>query len=434
MKKKKILSVVLSAFLATGTVVPCFGATTQEKITDAKEQNAQTQSTLEETREKIQDLESKKGESETYLAELNGQLEELKDNLQQIQTDYDQKQEELVTLQQELEEAKQDEQEQYESMKVRIRYMYEKSTNSYLSLLFESDSIAEFLNQADYIAKITEYDRDMLEQYTQTKEEIAAKEEQVSQEKDEIEALRQESVLQQEAVEELVESTYNQIRTYQEELAGAQSQESQLLTEIEQQNEEINSLLRQAKDKQRAKRSAAKKAAQEAAAKEAQEEAARQAAEKAQQDAADAAAEETKGSSSQDSSSQNAASGSSSSSQKQETGTSSQENTSSDSSTQSSADTSQGKYLGRFKLTAYCTCSICCGSWAGGGTASGTTPTPGRTIAMGGVPFGTKLMINGTVYTVEDRGTAYGHVDILMGSHSQALQFGLQYADVYLVS
>ena len=56
------------------------------------------------------------------------------------------------------------------------------------------------------------------------------------------------------------------------------------------------------------------------------------------------------------------------------------------------------------------------------------------TIAMGGVPFGTKLMINGTVYTVEDRGTAYGHVDILMGSHSQALQFGLQYADVYLVS
>ena len=213
MKKKKILSVVLSAFLATGTVVPCFGATTQEKITDAKEQNAQTQSTLEETREKIQDLESKKGESETYLAELNGQLEELKDNLQQIQTDYDQKQEELVTLQQELEEAKQDEQEQYESMKVRIRYMYEKSTNSYLSLLFESDSIAEFLNQADYIAKITEYDRDMLEQYTQTKEEIAAKEEQVSQEKDEIEALRQESVLQQEAVEELVESTYNQIRT-----------------------------------------------------------------------------------------------------------------------------------------------------------------------------------------------------------------------------
>ena len=96
-------------------------------------------------------------------------------------------------------------------------------------------------------------------------------------------------------------------------------------------------------------------------------------------------------------------------------------------------DTSQGKYLGRFKLTAYCNCPICCGKWSGGGTASGTTPTPGRTIAMAGVPFGTKLSINGQIYTVEDRGTAYGHVDIFMGSHSQALSFGMKYADVYQV-
>ena len=70
-------------------------------------------------------------------------------------------------------------------------------------------------------------------------------------------------------MEELVESTYNQIRTYQEELAGAQSQESQLLTEIEQQNEEINSLLRQAKEEEAAAQLAAQKAAEEKAAQEA---------------------------------------------------------------------------------------------------------------------------------------------------------------------
>ena len=50
---------------------------------------------------------------------------------------------------------------------------------------------------------------------------------------------------------------------------------------------------------------------------------------------------------------------------------------------------------------------------------------------MGGVPFGTQLLINGVVYTVEDRGTPYGHVDIFFDSHSEALNFGLQYADVY---
>ena len=50
---------------------------------------------------------------------------------------------------------------------------------------------------------------------------------------------------------------------------------------------------------------------------------------------------------------------------------------------------------------------------------------------MAGVPFGTQLLINGNVYTVEDLGTPYGHVDIYCGSHEEALSFGLQSAEVY---
>ena len=91
---------------------------------------------------------------------------------------------------------------------------------------------------------------------------------------------------------------------------------------------------------------------------------------------------------------------------------------------------SSGTYLGNFKLTAYCNCAQCCGT-AGNATASGVYPTSGHTVAMGGIPFGTQLLINGQVYTVEDRGTPYGHVDIFFDSHSEALAFGVQYADVY---
>lgn len=92
-----------------------------------------------------------------------------------------------------------------------------------------------------------------------------------------------------------------------------------------------------------------------------------------------------------------------------------------------------GELLGNFKLTAYCNCALCCGQWADGATASGTVPTEGRTVAMGGIPFGTKLVINGYVYTVEDRGTPYGHVDIFMNSHDDCNAFGVGYADVYLL-
>lgn len=91
------------------------------------------------------------------------------------------------------------------------------------------------------------------------------------------------------------------------------------------------------------------------------------------------------------------------------------------------------EYLGTFTLTAYCNCASCCGT-AGNATASGVMPTSGHTVAMGGIDFGTKLLINGTVYTVEDRGTPYGHVDIYMDSHDAALQFGMGSAEVYLVN
>lgn len=98
-----------------------------------------------------------------------------------------------------------------------------------------------------------------------------------------------------------------------------------------------------------------------------------------------------------------------------------------------SEEKQKDRYLGKFKITAYCSCSSCCGQWSGGPTASGTYPVTGRTIAMGGVPFGTKLMINGHIYIVEDRGTPYGHVDIYFDSHEKACDFGLKYANVYRV-
>lgn len=422
MRRKRITSLVLSVCLIVGSAVQGGAATTQEKISNAKAQQQANQSSLQQTQEKIQELESKKGESETYLADLNTQLNDLRSSLEKLQNDYDAKQEELTQLQSDLEDAKADEAQQYEAMKLRIRYMYENSASNYMNLLFESGSISDFLNQAENISQMSKYDRDMLDTYKETKEAIQTKEEQVAQEKEDIMALQQESADKQAAVEELVEATYQQIREYQEDIQSQQTAENDLLTKISSQEDAINDLLRQAKEEEAAARlaaqqAAAEKAAQEAAAKEAAEEAAAKKA--AQQKAAQQAASATE-------KKQNTTSTS--------TTTNTTTSKSDSSTTDTTIDTSKGKYLGRFKLTAYCSCSICCGKWSGGGTASGTTPTPGRTIAMAGVPFGTKLSINGQIYTVEDRGTAYGHVDIFMGSHSEALSFGMRYADVYQVS
>lgn len=78
-------------------------------------------------------------------------------------------------------------------------------------------------------------------------------------------------------------------------------------------------------------------------------------------------------------------------------------------------------------LTAYCSCPICCGQWSQYGlTASGTTPKASHTIAHESLPFGTKVLINQQIYTVEDRGVFGDSVDIYFDTHEQALEFGRQ--------
>jgi len=85
-----------------------------------------------------------------------------------------------------------------------------------------------------------------------------------------------------------------------------------------------------------------------------------------------------------------------------------------------------------FKVTAYCPCAKCCGKQTGI-TASGTRATAGRTVAASSqFAFGTKLLINGNVYIVEDRGGAIqgNKIDIYMNSHAEALAWGVRYLPV----
>lgn len=95
------------------------------------------------------------------------------------------------------------------------------------------------------------------------------------------------------------------------------------------------------------------------------------------------------------------------------------------------------KSLGDFKLTAYCPCEKCCGEWADGITYMGTVATAGRTVAVDPsvIPLGSIVRINGHDYIAEDIGGAIkqNRVDIFFDTHQEALQFGVQYADVAII-
>lgn len=89
-----------------------------------------------------------------------------------------------------------------------------------------------------------------------------------------------------------------------------------------------------------------------------------------------------------------------------------------------------------YKVTAYCACAKCCGKTSGI-TALGTRATAGRTVAASSkFSFGTKLNINGHIYTVEDRGGAINgnKIDIFVSSHAEALAWGVKYLPVSVVN
>lgn len=88
--------------------------------------------------------------------------------------------------------------------------------------------------------------------------------------------------------------------------------------------------------------------------------------------------------------------------------------------------------LGTWLCTAYCPGACCNSSENAGNTASGAPMVVGRTVAVGHLPFGTRLLIDGHEYVVEDRGVTGKHVDILHESHSAARKFGERYKQVFI--
>lgn len=92
--------------------------------------------------------------------------------------------------------------------------------------------------------------------------------------------------------------------------------------------------------------------------------------------------------------------------------------------------------LGTFKTTAYCPCFSCSEGW-GRKTCTGALATAGHTVAVDPrvIPFGSKLLIDGIVYTAEDRGGAVkgNHIDIYYNTHSETRMHGTRQSQVFLI-
>lgn len=172
MQKKRVLSVILALTLSIGCAIP-----------------AQA-SSISETQKKGEELQSQKDSAEAEKAALTKQLNDLIDEMDKTTEDINTKQEEIDAKETELIQAQIDENNQYESMKKRIKYMYENGNTQFIEVLLESKSIGEFLNNAEYIAQISDYDRQMLKEFQQTVQDVDDQKTALEGEKTELETLQ----------------------------------------------------------------------------------------------------------------------------------------------------------------------------------------------------------------------------------------------------
>lgn len=205
--KKKICKRVIAAAVAVCTVLgmgmpqyTVYASTTLDSLNSSKEKEKELEQRLESVNRNLKQLQAQKQDIQSYMNELDRQMEQLAQKIADIQAAIDAKTMEIMVAEAELRDAQQAEIDQYEAMKLRIQFMYEHGEEDYLSVLFSAESLPDLLNKAEYVNKITEYDRNMLDSYIAITEQIAQAKDQLEADKAEVQSLKVEAELELETV------------------------------------------------------------------------------------------------------------------------------------------------------------------------------------------------------------------------------------------
>ena len=239
-QKKRIWTAAAAGLLCVGLAFPVLADKTE--LNEAQDRKTELEEELEKTEDTLKNLETLKGNTAAYVRELDESLSAVSDELETLNGSIAEKEGQIETTKGELEQAKETEKKQYESMKLRIKYMYERGDTSYVELFMESESLSELLNKAEYISKISEYDRQMLDQYAATKDEIAADEARLETEHAELLDLKEQTEIKQASVEQLLSAKQAELRSYESQIAEAENQLSEYEKDLEAQEAAIRQI------------------------------------------------------------------------------------------------------------------------------------------------------------------------------------------------
>ena len=247
-KKTVCIALGTAAVFACTCSEPAYAVTNEsiqekeDQIAAAREQVKGLKSSLTDVEALKKELEKSKDDLTAYVAQLDGELSGIQEKIAQYNTLITEKEEEIEVTNEELDEAIKQQEDQYEAMKKRIRFMYEKGDTFYLELLFTSDSFSDMTNKADYIEALSQYDKNKLDEYVEIKEMVQLCKEQLEADKELLDEAKAAEEKEEASVNALLQEKNNKLYAVNGDISAKEAAIKEYEAQIAQENEEIAAL------------------------------------------------------------------------------------------------------------------------------------------------------------------------------------------------
>ena len=214
----------------------------QEEIDAAEKKRKELQSGLTEIKKIKDSLEKDRSDLRAYVTKLDQNLADVEEKIAELKDLIAQKEEEILQTTEDLEDAQEKEATQYQAMKDRIKFLYEKGDNYYLELLLSSKGFADFINKKDYIEKLSEYDTDMFETYVKNRELIEVCKAELEAEEVLLQEAKAKVDEEQKNLEELISTKEEEINRFTGDINDKQKAIEEYEADIAMENETIRAL------------------------------------------------------------------------------------------------------------------------------------------------------------------------------------------------
>lgn len=214
----------------------------EAEISKAKEEKKALQSGLTNVKELKKQLEASKADLASYVAELDGNLSDIQAKIDELKALIETKEQEITEKEAELETALATQQAQYEAMKSRIKFMYEKGDSLAMEVFFDSESFGEMLNKADYIEMLSGYDRKKLDEYVEYANYVALCKESLEEEKSVLDEAKAAQEEEEASLNELIATKEQEIYQVSSDIQNKEAAIKEYEADIAAQNETISAL------------------------------------------------------------------------------------------------------------------------------------------------------------------------------------------------